>query len=342
MIRASLLNGNNQIQDYDLSKLIQAFRTQGVVTWLNVTTNTVNPGYAFISVTRGSQTWLMLVDIPTAETISTSGTKKVWIDIDQTKVDDPSSNPVDGTTIARIQTGAAYPGTTHIKLASISSWAITDEREYSTFALIAALAQNQTFTGNNTFNGSTTFANFPTKSWGLTPTTDGQLATKKYVDDIAAALMTYATQNEVNAWSNTTKAINPNTLANYRWRTYAWTAYTAGSHAGAGFTNTTYQKKYEWTVAVPWIYTVAFKLRTDNASYAVTWRIYKNWVAYWTERSTTSTWDVTYTEDLFFAEWDVIEFWGKVAWATTYYLTAMSIKYDVVPNLTSAAAITIA
>lgn len=62
-------------------------------------------------------------------TIDTTGTKKVWVEIDQAKVDVGSSNNADGTGIGYVETGASYPADSYIPLASISSGTITDERE---------------------------------------------------------------------------------------------------------------------------------------------------------------------------------------------------------------------
>lgn len=38
-----------------------------------------------------------------------TGTKKLYILVDQAKIDDGSSNALDGTGIGSIQTGASYP-----------------------------------------------------------------------------------------------------------------------------------------------------------------------------------------------------------------------------------------
>lgn len=60
--------------------------------------------------------------------VDTTGTKKVWIEVPQAKLDDGSLNNEDGTDIATISTGASYPAGNYIPLASITGGTITDER----------------------------------------------------------------------------------------------------------------------------------------------------------------------------------------------------------------------
>jgi hypothetical protein len=62
--------------------------------------------------------------------IDTSGTKKVWITLDQDLIDDASLISENQDNVASLQTGISYPSTPHIKLASISSGTITDERVF--------------------------------------------------------------------------------------------------------------------------------------------------------------------------------------------------------------------
>ena len=81
-------------------------------------------------VTRaGGVAFNVLVHITEEVTVDTTGTKKVWIEIDQTAIDDGSSNNADGTNIATIETGADYPSTNFVKIASITGDVVTDDRE---------------------------------------------------------------------------------------------------------------------------------------------------------------------------------------------------------------------
>lgn len=76
----------------------------------------------------GGETYYLPVHITADETIDTSGTKKVWIELDQDVIDDPTEVNATMTNVASIQTGASYPVGDHVKLASITSGTITDER----------------------------------------------------------------------------------------------------------------------------------------------------------------------------------------------------------------------
>lgn len=62
--------------------------------------------------------------------VDLTGTKKVYIQINQGKLDNGSSNALDGTGIGAITTGASYPSTNYIKIGSVTSGVFTDERQY--------------------------------------------------------------------------------------------------------------------------------------------------------------------------------------------------------------------
>lgn len=129
MERVALLNGENINQDYDLSKILESIITPWVVEWLMVTTNQVSAWFAFVPVTRWSVTFNVMYENTTNLTIDTTLTKKVWIAINQTKVNDWSTNNIDWTWIWSIVTWASYPASNYIPLASITAWVITDERK---------------------------------------------------------------------------------------------------------------------------------------------------------------------------------------------------------------------
>lgn len=133
-IYAGVLNGNNNNNDYQFQAGISAVLNQGVISGLAVTSGQVGTGSALVSVTRGSFTFLLAVHNTSAVSITTTGTTKVWLAIDQAKIDDNSAGAADGTGVASIQTGASYPWSgSFIKLASITSGTITDEREMLTW-----------------------------------------------------------------------------------------------------------------------------------------------------------------------------------------------------------------
>ena len=87
-------------------------------------------GWGFCEVEReGPETFLCLVQITANEAVDVTGTKKIWIAVDQTKINDGSSNAVDGSGVVTIETGASYPTKNYIPLADVTSGTVTDERK---------------------------------------------------------------------------------------------------------------------------------------------------------------------------------------------------------------------
>lgn len=131
MQRVALLNGENINQDYDLWKILKTLINPWVVEGLQVLTNQVSIWYAFISVTRNWETFPVLFQNSSILTIDTSWTKKVYIELNQSKIDDGISNLENWTWIWEIKTWSTYPTTNpYISLAEISSWVITDTRSF--------------------------------------------------------------------------------------------------------------------------------------------------------------------------------------------------------------------
>lgn len=91
---------------------------------------------------------MVAVENTASISIDTTGTKKVWLAISQTKLDDGTANLEDGTGIITVATGASYPASNYIPLASITSGVITDARIMSTAKAIPILQsaiQNQSY-----------------------------------------------------------------------------------------------------------------------------------------------------------------------------------------------------
>jgi hypothetical protein len=59
-------------------------------------------------------------------------------------------------------------------------------------------------------------------------------------------------------------------------------------------------------VPISWTYTVTFWMNSDTATPTAKWRIYRNWVAYWTEQTWVNTW-TEFKENLYFDKWDSME-----------------------------------
>lgn len=130
--------------------------------------------------------------------------------------------------------------------------------------------------------------------------------------------------------TNTTDAINPLQLKKYFWpEPSVWTTYTASEIVWSAWTTSsgTYTQIKIWTIERTGTYTVTFTIGTWLWS-TVYGRIYKNWVAFWTERSATST-TSTFSEDLAFSEWNTISFRIKVSGAPAG-MSDISIKYNLV------------
>jgi len=136
MLKTTLLNGITTEKDKDYTELGLNTIRPGVITGLEVTTNSVGTGKGFVRVTRTATTpeeiILVRVEITEAEVIDTSGTKKVWIEINQDNINDPALNDANGTLAGTVETGADYPAGNYIPLADIVAGVITDERKVAT------------------------------------------------------------------------------------------------------------------------------------------------------------------------------------------------------------------
>jgi len=76
--------------------------------------------------------------------------------------------------------------------------------------------------------------------------------------------------------------------------------------------NTTYAVVRKYRTSYAGTIRIKFALKISNNYFSASARIYKNGVAYGTERSTNSTTYVAFSEDLAFADGDTIEIWAKV------------------------------
>jgi hypothetical protein len=184
MLRVALLNGCKHNYDHDITKLIGSLiNGDCVVTGLEVTTWQVSAWYGFLEAIRtatGDSAFVLVSLTEDNTSIDTSGTKKVWITLDQDLIDDASLISENQDNVASLQTGISYPSTPHIKLASISSGTITDERVF------ISLKQWVNKTLTETITWLKYFSLFPQKSGALTPVNDSDFATKKYIDDLVA------------------------------------------------------------------------------------------------------------------------------------------------------------
>ena len=145
-----------------------------------------------------------------------------------------------------------------------------------------------------------------------------------------------ATNSQAETWTATWVFINPVQLkTSFWWTPIAWTTITMCSSTTVTTTNSaTYIKKYQATIQRSWTYTVTFWIKTWW-SWLYYGRIYKNGVAFWTERTSNTTSYDTFNENLTFAAWDTVELWLKYAsWIHTTDCNGISVTYSVWPATT--------
>ena len=100
---------------------------------------------------------------------------------------------------------------------------------------------------------------------------------------------------------------------------------------------TSYVKYKSARIQRAWQYTCLFSLNPQNSWWRTTyWRIYKNWVAYWTERIVAwNVWETYVTaEKLVFNVWDTVELWGKSS-DTAGIIANFTLKYNMSDELTA-------
>lgn len=133
MLRVAILNGKNKNYDRDFSKLIEAISSPGVISGLNIVDGKIQPGKAFIQVKRANTDSFYCYAENTEEiTVDVTWTKKIWLEVKQTNINDGSSNAPDGSGILEVKTWASYPELNFLKIASVVSWVVTDDRELIT------------------------------------------------------------------------------------------------------------------------------------------------------------------------------------------------------------------
>lgn len=132
MQRVWLLNWNNITYDKDFTAWFVALLNQFVASWFWVSwtwaSAEILPWKALIECTRSNGEKIMSFFENTENVpVDMTGTKKIYIEVTQAKIDDWSLNAEDGTGIAIIKTGASYPENNYMPLYSIVSWIVTNE-----------------------------------------------------------------------------------------------------------------------------------------------------------------------------------------------------------------------
>lgn len=152
-----LIAWNNKVKDYQFRSIISSLVNQWVIEWLEVTAWQVATWKAVIEVTRTNwQVFLVDFHNTTNKVVTLWNNKKIFIAIDQNKIDDWDSFNLntDWTDIAIIEVADSYPITwAFIKLAETDWWwVITDLRELLTIK--KDVEQRNTYSASNTWNDS--------------------------------------------------------------------------------------------------------------------------------------------------------------------------------------------
>ena len=134
-----LLNGTNLCRDAgfqaEKSTILNAGVRKNYLNELEVTAGQVDTGMCFVTITRTAVTPNEVFKIPVwvtaATVVSTAGDGWIIVRISQTKINDGSSNAVDGTGIATIEKVAALPADPYLILATLAAGVITDAREWA-------------------------------------------------------------------------------------------------------------------------------------------------------------------------------------------------------------------
>ena len=148
-----------------------------------------------------------------------------------------------------------------------------------------------------------------------------------------------ATDAEALAGTDQTRYINSLQLKNWSWYTvYAeqWTALgdlvslLQSANTARVNTSLTYIKVKEIVATVAWTYTVYFEIKADNSTTAFG-RIYVDWVAVWTERSTTSTSYVWYLENITVTAGQLIQLYYKKTGTNSHYAEDFRLYWFIKP-----------
>mgnify|MGYP006926340390 CR=1 FL=1 len=129
MQRIGNLNWENITYDHDISGLVRGLTDWGVIEGGTIVGNKLQPVQAIIPLVRSNgQKILAFFESDEVINLPTSGNFKVYIEVDQAKIDFGGNNAGDGTGIASIKTWPSVPSQNFLLLASVTSWVAKDER----------------------------------------------------------------------------------------------------------------------------------------------------------------------------------------------------------------------
>ena len=123
------LNWENITYDHDISGLMRGLIDWGVIEGGTVVGNKLQPVQAIVPLVRSNgQKILAFFESDEVIDLPTTGDYKVYIEVDQSKIDFGGNNPEDGTGIASIKTWLTLPSQNFLLLASVTSGVVKDER----------------------------------------------------------------------------------------------------------------------------------------------------------------------------------------------------------------------
>lgn len=123
MQRIGVLNGNSITYDHDISALVRWLTDWGVIEWGLISDNKVlAPIQAIVSAQRSNgQKLLLHFESDEQIQLPTSWSYKVYIEVDQSKIDDGQANAENGTGIASIKTGENLPSKNVLQIAKVTN-----------------------------------------------------------------------------------------------------------------------------------------------------------------------------------------------------------------------------
>lgn len=129
MQRIGNLNWENITYDHDISGLVRGLTDWGVIEGGTVVGNKLQPVQAIVPLVRSNgQKILAFFESDEVIDLPTTGDYKVYIEVDQAKIDFGGNNAEDGTGIAGIKTWPSVPSQNFLLLATVTSWVAKDER----------------------------------------------------------------------------------------------------------------------------------------------------------------------------------------------------------------------
>ena len=129
MQRIGNLNWENITYDHDISGLVRGLTDWGVIEGGTVVGNKLQPVQAIVPLVRSNgQKILAFFESDEVIDLPTTGDYKVYIEVDQSKIDFGGNNAEDGTGIASIKTWPTLPSQNFLLLASVTAGVVKDER----------------------------------------------------------------------------------------------------------------------------------------------------------------------------------------------------------------------